>query len=153
MNYLLAASLGGLIAFFYSLPAIFAEIIERGHITNLPLLVDVKTVFQRKLEAREVFWAALLLEIMLGIGFGSSYAWFTAHDWLFITHEPYSFFSLLLFAMGAFMVAGSCLFPLLGLGFFGRKEGRLVWLELLSSFVLIGSTLWLVMKYYQPFYF
>ncbi len=153
MDYLLAASLGGLIAFVFSLPAILLEIMEHGKVNDLPLLIDVKTVFCRRLNNKEVFWAALLLEILLGVGFGAAYVFFTSHDWLFVTHAPYSLVSLILFALGAFAVTGAFLFPALGMGLFGRKEGRRVWLELLSSFLLISFTLWFVILYFQPVYF
>ncbi|HBK33942.1 TPA: hypothetical protein DEP34_02270 [Candidatus Uhrbacteria bacterium] len=153
MDYLLVASLGGLIAFIFSLPAILLEIIEHGKANDLPLLIDMKTVFRRRLNSKEIFWAALLLEILLGVGFGVAYVFFTSHDWLLVTHAPYSLASLILFALGAFAVTGVFLFPALGMGLFGRKEGRLVWLELLSSFLLISFALWLVILYYQPVYF
>jgi len=153
MDYLLAAALGGLIAFFYSIPAILLEITKRGDVPELPLLVDVKTIFRRRLNVKEVFWAALLLEILLGVGFGVAYIWFTTHDWLFVTHAPYSLASLLIFALGAFCVTGVMIFPALGMGLFGRREGHRVWLEILTSFLLISFTLWLIIRFYQPFYF
>jgi hypothetical protein len=46
------------------------------------------------------------------------------------------------------------LLPLIvGVGVFGRKESGGVWLETLVSLLLEGVILWIVIQFYQPFYF
>ena len=153
MDYLLGAALGGLIAFLFSLPATILELVERGKVKRLPLLVDVKTIFHRRLHKEEVFLVAVLLHTCLGVLYGGAYIWFVLHDWLIVTHTAYSFLSFFFFAIGACVVAGLIIFPLLGMGIFGRKEGKHVWIEILASFLLLGSTMWIVVQYYQPFFF
>ena len=154
MNMLiLGAALGGLIAFAFSVPAIILEIVQRGKVKRLPLLVDVKTIFHRKLHKEEVFLVAVLLQMVIGILFGAAYILFASHGWLLVTQSPYSLLSLIVFACCSFVFTGVILFPLLGMGFFGRKEGKFVWLEMLSSFLLLGFVLWLAVQYYQPIYF
>src|SRR3989338_4468879 len=127
MEYLLAGSLGGLVAFIFSVPAILLEIVQKEPVENIPLLVDVKTIFGRKLKKTEVFEVALLLHIVLAFLFGVIYVVFVEKGWLFITHSPYSVWSLFFYAIGAFLVVGGLIFPALGMGLFGRKEGRRVW--------------------------
>ncbi|HBK35107.1 MAG: hypothetical protein UU08_C0001G0019 [Candidatus Uhrbacteria bacterium GW2011_GWE2_40_58] len=153
MDYLLGASIGGLIAFFFSLPAAVLEFVEKGNVKRLPILVEAKTIFHRRLHKEEVFLVAVLLHICLGISYGTIYVWFVLHDWLFLTHTPFTLFSFFLFSLGAFVVTGSVIFPLLGMGLFGRKEGTSVWLEMVFSFLLLGFMMWLVVQFYQPFYF
>lgn len=152
-EYLLIAALGGLIAFLFSIPALILEIVERGKVDRLPLLVDVKTILKRKLHKEEVFLVAVLLQILLGILFAIAYLWFTTNDWLIITNAPYSLQSFFVFSIFGFFVAGLVIFPVLRMGVFGKKEGKYVWLEMLSSFLLLGFSLWLAVQFYQPVYF
>ncbi len=153
MEYLLAGSLGGLVAFVFAIPAIILEIVQKEPVENMPLLVDVKTIFGRKLNRHEVFWAAILLHLILAFLFGVIYILFVKQGWLFITHSPYSAWSLFFYAIGAFLVVGALIFPALGMGWFGRKEGRRVWMEILTSMFIIGFGLWGLVQYFQPFYF
>ncbi len=153
MEYILGGSLGGLVAFAFSIPAIVLEVTQRGWEKNIPLLVDVKTIFGRKLEPGEVFFSAVLFHTFLGFLFGAVYVLFVEKGWLFVTHLPYTFLSLLVYAVGAFIVSGVVIFPAIGMGLFGRKEGRRVWMEILTSMLLNGVGMWLLVKFYQPFYF
>jgi hypothetical protein len=153
MELYLGAAIGGLIAFVFSIPAILLEIIERGRIKQLPLLVDVKTIFNRKLHKNEVFLVAVLLHVVIGVLYGAAYVLFALHGWMFITGAPYTLLSFIVFALLSFMFTGVVLFPLFQMGLFGRKEGRYVWAEMLVSFLLLGFTMWLVIHLYQPMYF
>ncbi len=153
MDYLLGASIGTLVAFVFSIPAIVLELVERGKVKNTPLLVDVKTIFWRKLHAHEAFWVGLLIHIVLGNLFGLIYVAFVKYEWLVFTNSPYSFLSLLIYAIGAWLVTGLIIFPFLGMGLFGRREGKRVWMEILASMLILGGAMWLLVKYFQPYYF
>ncbi|MFC1787852.1 hypothetical protein ACFLZY_01380, partial [Patescibacteria group bacterium] len=154
ITYLLAGAIGGLVAFVFAIPAIILEIIERGDVKNLPLLVDIKTVLGRRFHKEEVFLMATFFHIVLGIVYGIFYVLFANQGWLLITNEPYSLFSMILFAVLIWFVVGAVVYPLLQMGWFGSREGRLVWLELLVSLLLIGLGWWVVVHfYYQPFFF
>ena len=153
MSYFLAASIGGLVAFIFSTPAILLEMIGRGRVQNLPLLVDIKTIFGRRLEQGEIFFAAVFFYVASGALMAAAYVLFVNQDWLFITRSPYSFLSLIIFSVGSWIVLGGLLMPALRMGFFGAKEGRWVWLELLSGMLLVGFGVWIVVKYFQPSFF
>lgn len=152
-NVLLAGAVGGLSAFIFSIPAIVLEIIERGDVDNIPLLVDVKTIFGRKLRKEEVFLVALLVHIIVGFLFGAGYVLLTQAGWFAMLGDAYNIWSVLVYAVFGFLFVGFILFPLFRMGVCGRKEGDLVWLEIFVSMVLIGLSLWLCIQYYQPQFF
>jgi hypothetical protein len=154
MDYLLGGALGGLVAFFFSLPAIVLEIVERGKVKRAPLLIDVKTIFGIKINHKhEVFLIGLLLYLIVGCLFGVVYVLFVTQGWLFVTGAPYTIYSLLVYAVLSWLVVGFVLYPLLGMGMFGLKEGKYVWVEMLVSHLLLGVSLWLLVQYYQPQFF
>ena len=140
-------------AFAFSLPAILAELVERGRVGNLPLIVDIKTIFGRKLHKDEVFWVAILFHTIIGALFGLIYVLFVKQHWLVFTNDPYSILSLVIYAGCSWIVAGVVVYPALGLGWFGRKEGKRVWMEMLATHFVLGLGLWLLVQYYQPFFF
>lgn len=151
-DYILGAAIGGISAFAFSVPAIVLETISRFRLPNA-LYLDVKTMWGKKLEKHEVFLAALLIHLVLGALFGLVYVAFVKNGWLVVTHSPYTIVSLLVFAVGSLLVTGLTIFPALGLGLFGRKEGTRVWMETLASFLIVGLGMWALVKYYQPFFF
>jgi hypothetical protein len=154
MDYLLGGSLGGIVAFAFALPAIVLEIVERGKVKRDPLVIDVKTIFGVKIKHRhEVFLIGLLLYLVVGFLFGLVYIVFVEQGWLFVTGAPFTLLSLFVYALLSWIVAGIVLYPLLGMGMFALKEGKNVWLETLISHILLGLGLWLLVQYYQPYYF
>ncbi len=153
MDYILGGALGGLVAFAFSVPAIVLEFSEKGKVKNAPLVVDVKTIFGYKLKKSETFLVGLFLYILIGILFGAVYVLFAEQGWLFVTNAPYTFLSLIVFAFLSWIVVGVLIYPILGMGVFGKKEGHHVWLETLVSHFILGICLWLLIQYYQPYYF
>ncbi len=154
MDYLLGGSLGGLIAFVFAIPAILLEITQKGSVPEAPLLIDVKTIFGLKIRSKlEVFLVGLLLYVVIGFLFGFIYIVFVEQGWLFVTNAPFTFLSLFVYAVLSWIVAGIVIYPALGLGFFGLKEGRHVWLETIVSHLILGASLWLLVQYYQPVFF
>ena len=151
MTIILGTALGGLVAFMLALPAIILEMSRR--FKNAPLLIDVNVWRGRKLTDGEAFSFGLLLHLIIGALYGFCYTVFAGQGWLFITNAPYTLSSMLIFAVCSWLVLGFILLPLIGLGFFGRTEGRTVWFETLTSLLLEGAILWLLIQYYQPFYF
>lgn len=151
-DYILGMAIGGLTAFAFSLPAIVYETISRFRLPNV-FYFDVKTLWGKKLEKHEVFLVALLIHLVVGALFGLVYVAFVKNGWLVFTNSPYSILSLLIYAVGSWVVAGTTVFPALGLGLFGRKEGKRVWMEMLVSHLVLGAGMWLFVKYYQPFFF
>jgi hypothetical protein len=153
-DYVLGGALGGLIAFVFAIPAILLEITDSGQVKNAPLLVDVKTIFGLKIRHKhEVFLIGLLLHLVFGFLFGFVYVLFVEQGWLFVTHAPYTVFSLIVFAFLSWIVVGAIIYPLLGLGLFGLKEGPRVWLETLTSHLILAFSLWILVQYFQPFFF
>ncbi len=154
MDYLLGGALGGLVATFFALPAVVLEIVEKGKVKEVPLLIDVKTIFGVKIRHKhEVFFIGLLLHLIVGFLFGSIYVLFVNKGWLFVTDAPYTLYSLLVYAVLSWVVAGLLVYPALGLGIFGLKEGKHVWLETIVSHLILGVSLWLLVQYYQPYFF
>ena len=150
MIFFLAAALGVLISFIIALPAILLEIDHR--VKNAPLIIEVAIWRGMKLTSREAFAFGLLLHLVIGGLYGLSYVIFARNGWLLV-HAPYTLFSMLFFALGCWLVLGTIFLPLIGLGWFGRKEGNTVWMETLISLLLEGVILWEVIKWYQPFFF
>lgn len=141
-------------AFMFSLPAIVLEVVEKGRVKNVPLLIDVKTIFGIKIRHKhEVFFIGLLLHIIFGFLFGLVYVLFVEQGWLFVTNAPYTIYSLLVFAVLSWVVANVLIYPALGLGLFGKKEGKHVWVETIVSHLVLGFSLWLLVQYFQPAFF
>ena len=154
MDYFLGGSLGGLVAFAFAIPAIVLELSQKGPMPEAPLIIDVKTIFGLKIRHKhEVFLIGLLLHLVIGFLFGLIYVIFVERGWLFVTHAPYTFLSLLVYAVLSWIVANLVVYPLLGLGAFGLKEGRHVWMETIVSHLILGASLWLLVQYYQPVFF
>lgn len=151
MIFFLAAALGVLIAFILALPAVLLEVDHR--VKNAPLIIDVTMWRGVKLTSREAFAFGLLLHLVIGGLYGLFYTIFAHNDWLVVTNAPYTLHSMLIFAFASWLVLGNFLLPLIGLGWFGRKEGSTVWMETLISLLLEGLVLWEVIKWYQPFFF
>ena len=78
---------------------------------------------------------------------------FVREGWLFVTNAPYTLLSLVVYALLSWIVAGVVVYPLLGMGWFGLKEGRHVWMETIVAHLVLGLGLWLLVQYYQPFFF
>lgn len=150
---ILGASLGGLAALIVSVPAIAIEIIKHGKVANLPLVIDVKSLFEWRLSQLASFALGVLLHILMGMFFGAFYPFFADNGWLNFIDHSYSPFSLLFYSLIVWLVFVLILFPLVGLGWFGQKEGKMVWLEVLVALFLIAVLFELAVPWFQPVYF
>lgn len=154
IDYLLAGSLGGLVAFAFSIPAIVLEVTQPGPMKNAPLVMDVKRIFGFTIRNKqEVFLIGLLLHIIVGFFFGAAYVFFVEQGWLFLTHAPYTLVSFFLFAVLSWLVTNVLVYPALGFGWFAMNEGKNVWIETIVSHLLLGFSLWLLVQYFQPAFF
>lgn len=154
MDYLLGGALGGLIAFVFAIPAIVLELTEKGQVKEAPLLIDVKSIFGLKIRHKhEVFLIGLLVHIVVGFLFGLIYVIFVEQGWLFVTNAPYTFLSLVVYAILSWIVANILVYPALGFGWFGLKEGGHVWVETIISHLILAVSLWLLVQYFQPVFF
>lgn len=151
MDVFLGISLGVLIGFILATPAIILETSRR--MKNLPLLVDVRLWGEKRLKDGEIFAAALLFHFIISALYSGLYIVFVQHDWLVVTHAPYTILSMLVFAFLSWVVLGAFLMPMIGLGFFGQGHGKTIWYETLISLLLEGAMLWMIIQYYQPVFF
>ena len=139
MDYLLGAALGTLIAFVLAIPALLVEVFDRKHKRNLPLLVDVRVLWGRKFSHSEMFVIALLIHLIMGGLFGLGYPFFLEYSWLYF--------------IVAWLILMIGIFPLIGFGLFGKKEGKVIWFEILFTLFLIWAVLELLINWFQPFFF
>src|SRR3989339_754541 len=147
MDYLLGGALGALSAFVFSFPAIVLEWTAGGKAEETPLVIDVRSVFGIKLKRSEVFLVGLLVHIVVGFLFGSTYVLLVEQGWHVFSDQPYSLFSFLMYALISWVVVNLVFYPLLGMGWFAKKEGPNVWLETFVSHLLMGCALWLLVQY------
>ena len=153
MDYLLAGSLGSLVAFVFAIPAVILEMTKKGEAEHAELIIEPRKIFGYTLKHREAFLLGLLIHVFFGFVFGLVYVLFVEREWLFVTHAPYTFLSLLIYAVLTWIVAGLVIYPLLGMGLFGRKEGSHVWIETIASHLILGMALWFLIHYFQPQFF
>ena len=150
----LGAALSGLIGFVLAIPAIVLEWRDHRHKHNLPILVDIKSKWgNRHLTHRELFFVSLAIHLVLATLFGLIYVVFVEQRWLFVTNDPYSLLSLLVYAVGAWIVSMTIIFPAIGFGFLGKKEEGFVWAEILAMMLLLGVLMWFFVQWFQPMYF
>jgi len=153
MDYVLGGALGSLLSFVFAIPAIFLETKKHSASHDAPMVVELHRVFGRTLKHREAFLIGLLIHVITGFLFGFVYVLFVKHEWLFITHEPYTPFSLFFYTISSWLFIGMILYPALGMGFFARKEGSHVWLETIVSQLILGLCFWFSVQFYQPSFF
>ncbi|TAL20486.1 hypothetical protein EPN90_00865 [Patescibacteria group bacterium] len=127
---------GLVIGFITSIPAVISEIVRHGK--NLPLLIDVKEIGTHHLKEKYVLEWSLFLHLGLSAVFGGFYPALVSLG----AFATYSFFSVALYGLIFYLFFGLFIFPAIGLGLFGRREGHLVWLELLLTSVLYVAGFW-----------
>ncbi len=151
---LLGAAISGLVGFLLVIPAIVLEWRVHSHEHHLPILVDIKRRWPlRSLTHRELFFVALAIHLIFATLFGLIYVVFVEQGWLFVTHSPYTILSLLVYAVLSWVVVMLVIFPSIGFGFFGRREEGPVWAEILSTHLVLGVAMWLLVQWFQPTYF
>jgi hypothetical protein len=122
-----------------AIPGFISELGKKAP-ANIPLLIDVKTFWGHKLTRGEVFWFGLFIHLLMAALFGALYQL----EILKSNINPYALDNLAVFATLFWILLGGVIFPIVGLGLFGKKEGRWVWFELLVTHHLFGFFIWLL---------
>lgn len=133
---------GLVIGVLFSVPAVLYDLLFHKH-RNLPLLVDVRSVWGRAVPGRDVFPASVVLHLFFATAFGGVYAALVTYGIV----PSYAFRHVLLYALAFFFFSGAILLPVVGLGLFGRKEGSWVWVELLLTHGLYAGGFWYAATY------
>ena len=133
---------GFVIGLVLAAPAIVVEIV-RPTIKNLPILIDVEIFRGRKVSRTEELIFSHALHLFMSTIFGVGYLLLSR-----IAAAPFDFtgFSYILYVVVFYLVVGGLLFPLLGLGVFGKHEGKYVPLELLMAHSLYGFCFYLAVN-------
>lgn len=122
-----------------ALPGFFSELGKRGP-RNIPLLIDVKTFWGHPLTRGEVFWFGFMIHLLMAALFGALYELIVVKSLV----QPYQLGNLMIYASFFWLFVGGVIFPLVGLGLFGKNEGRWVWFELLVVHHLFALFVWLL---------
>lgn len=154
MTLFLLGSMTTTLAAIVAIPAVVLELRERGKSKkDLPLLVDVKTIFGVRLRGMEIFWAGILIHLVMGFLFGFLYEPFAQMDFIRSFVSPYTLASLMVYTGVVWLATIGVCFPLFGMGFFGRREGKWVWLEVLISLMLLAFGSWIIIQWFWPVWF
>lgn len=130
---LLFASFGTLLAFLLALPAMRVE--WKREPSAHPVFVDMRWFGGQVLSHRESFLLGVLLHVLMGAGFGAGFVASTM--WVRgIIALPFVAEALYTFVW--FLVVNVLLFPALGIGVCGRREGLWVWLETAVSLLVVA---------------
>lgn len=153
MPYLLAGALGGLLSFVLSVPAIIEELFFKGRIKNTPLVVEIKMEGDPERIGPLPFLLGLVIHLVAAFIFAVGYVF--AFHLLSVTNilPAYTIVSFIVYALSVWLLVNLIVFPLTGQGFFGRKEGAFVWLELLITMMLVSVGLFFVMRFYPSLFF
>lgn len=132
---------GFVIALVLATPAVIVEILR--HARELPLLMDVKSFWGITLTPHQVLFWSVVTHLATASLFGGLAPALVGQG---ILSPLYLFGEIMLYALGFYLVMGILVFPLIGFGIFGRKEGDFVWLELLVTDLLYGFLFWTAAK-------
>lgn len=121
-----------------AVPGFVSELSKKGP-KNIPLLVDVKTFWGHKLTRGEAFWFGLFIHLLMAALFGALYELIVVNAFV----RPYRLDNLMVYASCFYLFVGGVIFPIVGQGLFGRKEGKTVWYELLIVHHLFAFFVWL----------
>jgi len=135
---------GLVIGIVLSTPAFVAELLH--HRSDLPLLVDVKSVWGKEVPSTDVLTWSMVLYLALAMAFGGLYPGLVTIGLV----DSFDFVSIAVYTVVFYLVVGLLASPALGLGPFGRREGALVWLELLISHVFFGIGFWYAANFVVP---
>ncbi len=147
---LLGGGIGVVLALVLSVPALVWEVRRHKHSSH-PLLVDIDTFGGRKLSDRESFSLGILFQLVLGLFFGLLYP-LNPLLWAF-AGEPYAFWSIVAYATVLYLVAAVIVMPSMGMGAFGWREDKRIWLETLFTMALMVVGFFFVVQWFQPSWF
>ncbi len=126
-----------------AIPGALSEFQKRSP-RNIPLLIDVKSFWGKRLTRGEIFWFGLFVHLLMAALFGALYELIVVKSSI----HPYGFLNLLAYASLFYVLVGGAIFPVVGAGLFGRREGKTVWYELLIVHYLFAAIVWLMVYLY-----
>lgn len=129
---------GVVIGLVFSLPAMLAALMHKE--TNLPIVLDVRRIWGVSMPHKDVLFLSVLFHVLVSVLFCGLYAGLVQFGVL----DSFAFLHITLYATIFYFCIGLIVAPALGLGIFGKNEGRFVWLELLISHVLYLASYWYV---------
>lgn len=119
-----------------SAPAFLAELFR--HRVDLPLLVDVRSVWGREVPAEDVLsWSALLF-LAVATAYGAAYPLLVSVG----VFRDFGILPLAAYSVAFCLAVGLVAAPALGLGIFARREGRTAWLEIAVSSAFFCLAYW-----------
>jgi len=89
--------------------------------------IDAHYLLGRKYSAREAHLLGILIQLALSALFGGIYVMLVDYG---IVFKNFDYIDIALFGVLVWFLKGLILTPLLGIGFFGVKEGKYVWFEM-----------------------
>lgn len=128
---------GFVIGLILAMPSVIAEQVR--HSRELPLLMDVKTFWGRRLTPHQVLVASVTTHLATSALFGGIVSALVSVG---VLSPLYLFGEIIVYTLAFYLVVGMVVFPLIGFGLFGKKEGEFVWLELLLTNLLYGILFW-----------
>lgn len=128
---------GLVIGLVWSAPAFVSQSLRHGR-GELPIITDVRTVWGRRVRSEDVLLWSVGLHLLVATLFGGLYPFLVELG----VFPSFAARFIALYAASYWLFTGLAVFPALGLGLFGRREGASVWLELLLSHALYAASYW-----------
>lgn len=128
---------GFVIGLLMATPSVVFELVR--HSKELPLLMDITTFWGVKLTREQTLFWSIAVHLVTSALFGALIPFFVSVGAL---SPLYVFGEIIMFSFAFFLITGCVIFPIVGFGFFGKKEGEFVWLELLLTNLLYGTLFW-----------
>ena len=139
-SFLLCGALGVSITLVLALPAFVVEWRHRRHHDH-PILLDIDLWRGHRLSDHASFALGLLLHLLTGLLMGMTFFPFAR----IVDLPPLAWTTSVFFGALWFVFLNLIVLPVLGAGFFGKREGAFLWLETLATLavflVLFQSTL------------
>ena len=107
--------------------------------------IDSHYLLNRRFSHRETHLLGILIQLALSSIFGALYVFLVDKGWLF---HDFHYISILFYGMLVWLVKGLVITPLLGIGFFGIKQGKLVWFEMFLVHQIYAFMFWLAIHLY-----
>lgn len=100
-----------------AIPGLLSELGKREP-KNIPLLIDVRTFWGHQLTRGEVFLFGFFIHLLMAALFGALYELIAVKSFV----RPYHLDNLMLYATFFWVFVGGVIFPIVGLGLFGKKR-------------------------------
>jgi hypothetical protein len=137
---LLAGGIGGMVmAVLIHLAPLVT--VHKKHLPD----IDSHYFFGRRFSERETHLLGILVQLVLSALFGGIYVLLVDYKIIF---TDFHYLSILFFGVLIWFLKGLIILPLLGIGLFGAKEGKWVWLEMFLLHQIYAFVFWLAIKLY-----